>query len=320
MTCNSRLLLALSLMAAAAGCGNYSNEDLEFMNALPETGDLQANLPARSSALEPASEAELARLTHNTTNSFNRLLDDLTGIVDTIRTSSPTSRTPDSRTWGPFPADRSKGVNLDWKTRMIMTRDLTVKDQFDYEIDVHKDGSSELEWLVFIRGTFMSGLTARRGMGHVELVTADVRAAGLDVSDLGVLDSLVIDYRRLPILTTVDMTITDLPAAGSTDAPMVLFHYKQTATGRGQMIFDLIGNLVTTGPAIEDVQVTSNWLPTGEGLAQLRVLSGDGVGLQQAECWDTSFDATFNVKPWAPMEQVAPTGDQASLCPDIPAF
>jgi len=35
------------LAALVAGCGNYSNEDLEFMNALPAGDDLQVKIPPR---------------------------------------------------------------------------------------------------------------------------------------------------------------------------------------------------------------------------------------------------------------------------------
>src|SRR5260221_7962131 len=105
------LSLSLSLASAcvalvAAGCGDYSNEDLEFMNALPESSELRANIPPRSSALAPADEAELARSTHTVTAGFNGLLGALVDIVDTGRSYPPTTPTPNGRIWGPFPADR----------------------------------------------------------------------------------------------------------------------------------------------------------------------------------------------------------------------
>jgi hypothetical protein len=321
MTSDRRVLLALPLAASClfllGACGDYSNEDLAFMNALPENDELRVNLPARSAALAPATEAELARTTHDVTATFNGLLGDLTNMVDYIRSFPPTSRTPDSRTWGPYPTDRAQKINLDWKMRMIMSRDLTVPDQFDYEIDAHEDGTSDLAWIVYVRGSFLAGQTARRGTGHVELVTAGLRAAGFDVSGLGQLDNLVIDYNTLGDPISVNMTVTDLPTAGSSDpASQVLYGYEATAAGQGQMTFDLIGQLIA-GPAIEDLRVTSKWLPTGEGIAVLMVVSGDGAGSQQTECWDSSFDATLNIKPWGTAaEQVA--GDQALVCPNIP--
>src|SRR5262249_30407791 len=144
--------------------------------------------------LAPADEAPLSAQTHKTTRDFNGLLASLVGIVDLVRSLPPTSRTPDSRTWGPFEPDRRKLVNRDWWTRMIMRRNLDDPEQFDYEISVHKLGNGALDWPVLIRGSFMAGQTARRGQGHVELITAGARAEGMDLTDLGTLDHLEINY------------------------------------------------------------------------------------------------------------------------------
>jgi hypothetical protein len=326
------IVLPLALAAlvggvAAAGCGNYSNEDLEFMNALPQGDALRVEIPARSAALSPADEAELARMTHNVTRDFNGLLGTLVGIVDFVRSFPPTSRTPDSRIWGPFAADRAKNKNLDWQTRMMMNRDLMVADQFDYEIAVHHLGNADLDWPVFIRGWFQASQTARRGTGHVELVTADVRAEGLDVSDLGMLDHLEIDYDTLADPLLVKMTITNVRDPLDPSPPaMIVYTYKAKPDGQGQMTFDLFANIIPTPPPateqMEHMNVTSRWLGTGEGRAQLTIVSGDGIGSQQSECWDSSFHATFNNKPWGvPGEDVPAdptTVDPATVCPNIP--
>jgi hypothetical protein len=321
----ARFVLAVPLAALVVGCGNYSNEDLEYMNALPQSSELQANIPAVSGAVELANEAELARDTHNTTRGFNGLLAALVGIVDTVRSYPPTTRAPDSRIWGPFPTDRTKMKNLDWQIRMIVSRDQVVADRFDYEIAVHHIGLADTDWPVFIRGWFQAGHTARRGTGHVELVTADVRAEGLDVSDLGMLDHLEIDYDTLDEPITIKMNITDLPdPATMAPAPTLTYTYRANAAGQGEMTFDVFADLIMVTPGtIEHMRVTSQWLSTGDGRADLQVLSGDGMGAQQIECWDRSFGPTYNDKPWAAdAEDVPgnPPGDPATHCPDIPAL
>src|SRR4029079_14503917 len=95
MTCKSVLLAVAALLAS---CGNYSNEDLEFMNAVPTHEDISANMPP--SALVTG-EAELSKETHDVITNFNGLLGILEG-VDKIRTYPPTSRIPNGRVWGPF--------------------------------------------------------------------------------------------------------------------------------------------------------------------------------------------------------------------------
>ena len=146
--------------ALLAGCGDYSNEELEFMNALPESDGLAANLPARSSAISPADEAELARTTHGVVNDFNKLLEQLVGMVDAIRSYPPTSRTANSRVWGPFASDDLRDRNPDWQTRMIVSRDDANASAFNYEIAVHRIGTADLAWLPLIRGWFQAGGTA----------------------------------------------------------------------------------------------------------------------------------------------------------------
>jgi hypothetical protein len=321
--------LRASLLAAllAAGCGNYTNEDLEYMNALPQGSDLRANIPPVTGAVELANEAELARSTHDTTRGFNGLLMALVDLVDTIRSYPPTARTPTSRIWGPFAADQSKGKNLDWQTRMIVSRDEASPSQFDYEISVHHIGQADTDWPTFIRGSFQAIHTARRGNGHVEIVTADVRAEGLDVSDFGMLDHLEIDYQTLDEPFSITMNLLNLPDPTTHDpAPMIVYAYLANAEGQGQMTFDLFGNLIKVPvppDQTEHMQVVSQWLSTGVGRATLTVLSGDGMGAQQTECWDRSFKATFNDKPWAAMLEDVPSnppGDPSALCPIIPSL
>jgi|GEM_PF-707723 hypothetical protein len=313
------LVPVAALVFLLGACGDYSNEDLEFMNAVPQSSDLHADIPAVTSAVELADEAELAKQTHTVTTTFNGMADTLVTLVDTVRSYPPTSRTPDSRTWGPFGFDKTKLKNLDWQLRVIVSRDATVADRFDYEIDVHKDGNADTDWPTLVSGSFDAGHTARRGVGQLLLDTAKGRAEGLDVSDFGALDNLTIKYDTLDDPLTIDMTINDLPAAGSPDpGSMVVYSYSQAATGQGEMIFDLIGNLIA-GPAIEDLRVTSQWLTTGAGRATVKVLSGDGVGATQTECWNASFVATYNNKPWSAGEDVpaSPPADPGDLCPAI---
>src|SRR5262249_8173319 len=160
----------------------------------PENSDLRANIPPVTSAIELANEAPLARDTHDTTRGFNGLLMGLVDIVDYVRSFPPTARTATSRTWGPFRNDPAKMKNLDWSTRTTVRRDAVHPTRrVAYETDVHKAGNGDTDWPTLIQGWFQVGHSARRGTGHVELVTAKARAELLDLTDLGMLDHLEID-------------------------------------------------------------------------------------------------------------------------------
>src|ERR1022692_2655028 len=113
MNFRPRVSFLLAAPVFAAACGNYSNEDLEYMNAVPAGSELTATLPAYASTLPASSEAELAQTTHSVTTQFNQMLDNPPGAAAPIRSYAPTSRTPTSRIWGPFPSDKQLG--WDWK-------------------------------------------------------------------------------------------------------------------------------------------------------------------------------------------------------------
>ena len=63
-------------------------------------------------------QAELAQDTHNGISNVNTLLDDVLGLVDAIRSYEPTSRTSDSRTWGPFADSKQPG----WQWELVVNR------------------------------------------------------------------------------------------------------------------------------------------------------------------------------------------------------
>ncbi len=83
------LTLALVACALGAGCGNYSNEDLEYMAAVPTSTELAVELPA---AVNTVVEAELAKKTHEAMRTVNDSLVNVLALVDAVRGTSPTSR------------------------------------------------------------------------------------------------------------------------------------------------------------------------------------------------------------------------------------
>ena len=55
-------------------------------------------------------------------------------------------------------------------------------------------------------------------------------------------------------------------------------------------------------------------------MATLTVASGDGAGLTQTECWDATFEATYNDKPWSTAggREPGPDGRRSARC--LPAL
>jgi hypothetical protein len=309
---NRALALAATLalaVAATAGCGNYSNEDLEFMNAVPDKNDLSVTIPA---ALTPANEAELAKDTHETVKTFNGIIDTVLGGVEAIRAYQPTGRTPDSRTWGPIPDNAQPG----WQWQFVMVREADAS--FSYRFELEPVGAADA-WLPFITGNFAPSPGIHRGVGTFTLDTTPLRNAGFPFDvPTGKIDTLTVSYQTkdFPISVVMDLISypnypTDLVTTNS-----VHYEYGAQADGSGAMKFTMAGDLIPLTPAIEVVQVTAQWLASGAGRGDLTVLSGDGAGMMQSECWDSTFNATYNSKPWAPSENL----NDPSFCPALPAL
>lgn len=303
--------LAIALLACglATGCGNYSNEDLEFMAAVPTTSELAVELPSAVNAL---TEAELAKRTHDAIDTVNQALKNVLGLIEGVRSYTPTSRTSDSRTWGPFPDQNNPG----WQWELIVRRDPTGT-TFTYTLQVASQALAT-GWIPFLTGSFDAAGGARQGNGQVRAEFAALAAAQfpLDAKTAALAD-IAIGYQNFDTPgspTQVSMTIDSASPDQNTPASLSIV-YEILTDQSGEMLFTLTGNLVP-GAATEVVQVTSQWLSSGAGQATLTVASGDGSGLTQTECWDSAFNPTYNTKPWSLAEDVG----TAANCPALPAL
>jgi hypothetical protein len=302
-----RKLLATVLLAFAA-CGNYSNEDLEFMNAVPAQGDLVANIPP--APLTTTDEAELSAQTHQAVRNFNGLIDNVLAYIEAVRSYEPTSRARDSRTWGPAAAtDEATGLRNGWQWRFVMTRDATADNRFDYRMELQPDGAGDA-WTAFITGYFDAAVGVRRGNGQFLVDFTDLRAQGYPFrADDSNLAFVQVVYSTAAFPTSVAVTF-----AGG-DGTTVELTYGAQADGSGALAYTMTGNLIELTAAIETLDVTARWLPSGAGRADQVVRAGDGAGLHRVECWNDSFVEVYSDKPWLPLDRRT-TGDPA-LCPAI---
>ncbi|MFL5306016.1 MAG: hypothetical protein ACJ8F1_12430 [Polyangia bacterium] len=294
--------------ALAAGCGNYSNEDLEFMAAVPTSTELAVELPA---AVNTVVEAELAQKTHDAIKTVNDSLVSVLALVDTFRAVAPTSRSSESRTWGPFDDDKHAG----WRWELIVTRDPATPTTFMYALQA-QNAAAAPGWLLFLSGSFDAAGGAKQGTGQV---TADFAALAAHDFPLdpgsAKLANLTIAYQNFDLAGSpivVSMTMNGVPD-GTGAATTLSIVYEILSDRSGEMAFTLTGNLIA-GPATEVVLVNSQWLASGAGESTLKVAHGDGAGLEQTECWNSGFAATFNAKPWAPAEDFG----SSDACPTLP--
>ena len=295
----------LLLFATIASCGNYSNEDLEFMNAVPARQDFVASIKG---AVMLANEAELAKDTHNVILVFNKALDFLK-IADAIRSFPPTSRIPDGRVWGPVPDDNHAG----WQWRFTMHRAPDVADKFTYTFEENEIGTDT--WSTLLSGSFTSTGGERRGTGDFSLKTDPARLAGFTFApgdDGSLVQELDINYSTAEYPIFVDMKLSVYPDYTNPDPATIStinYHYEALADGQGGMHFD---GTDSTGKMLA---IDSRWQATGRGRADATANPDPVTGAVPTwtECWNDSFVSVYDNKSWDP----AMTTGILTDCPDI---
>jgi hypothetical protein len=299
-------LLAVTLFTAA-GCGNYSNEDLEYMNAVPAREDIAASMPR--SMILPANEAELSRLTHDVVAAFNAMLAFL-DLADHIRTFQPTSRIPNGRIWGPAPMENEPG----WQWRFRVTRTPSAPENFSYWFEIQPVGAGDT-WLPYIAGSFAASAGVRKGVGMFTIKTDPLRAAGFEVewnAKGEALRELTVMYSTASFPISVTMFLELWTDAGLfVDSVAIDYQYEEQSNGQGAMLFS--GTDSRTGWTLE---IESRWLATGRGRADATAQEGTSAGLTRTQCWNDSFIEVYDHTEWDPANLDLNGGDPAD-CPEI---
>lgn len=297
------------LILAACG-GNYSNEDVEFIGALPLRRDLESKLPqqavgaagTRQDALSLGEPSTAYRDARAASDGFNGALFWLLDLVDQIRSLPPSRREPDRRFWGPFPDND----HPDFLSQVVMER--REQGVFTYRIEVkRKDAPASAPWTPFILGSFRSTGGARKGIGEVHLLGASAAASGFGAgTDLEKFQSIDMSYVTDRSPTEVDMSLRVTPDAG---VQSVDYAYSEYDDHHGSIRFsataaDQSGNQLV-------LAVTARWLPSGEGRSDITVQAGTFLGTLAVECWDAQFRVTYADKPWENPQTVGSPGNCA---------
>jgi hypothetical protein len=305
------LVVVAVVVSTLVGCGNYSNEDLLFMSAVPSSTKLAVVLPA---AAPNATQAEVARDTHSAIATVNGGLDQMLGLVDLIRSYEPTTREANARIWGPIADSKQPG----WQWELKVSRLSEDATAYSYELDFASTGTPDAV-VQFLTGTFDVAGGARQGSGAVTAHFLDVAKAGYP-GDIAMTpyNTIAITYQNFqtpgsPVSATYTLVRT---APDSNGIMMNKFSYEILADGSGEITFMAAGNIVG-GTGTEMVTVHAQWLPSGAGIGTVAIQAGADVGATQTECWDASFEATYNDKPWSTTEDLN-LGEMVAFCPTLP--
>jgi hypothetical protein len=289
MSSRGRFQLGVLAAVLLGACGNYSNEDLDFQLALPAQSDIQVKTQLSTIRVD---SAEYYRVTRNAIATFNAMVGTLTGLVDLVRGITPTTRTGNTRIWGPWPVD----TYPTWELRLIMQRSTVSTSllHMEYSLDLRPRGADDSAWVPFLTGKYTSSGSARTGEGEIDLLASDARNAGYPVNDdagLANLDYLHVTYNTATYPTTVTMDIQNLSTAKDRSGH---YAYLQNQDGSGVMTFDWQG--ITDAGALASATMQAEWLGSAAGRADLIY---DPAGLRIAlgtDCWGVDTVATYHYR------------------------
>ena len=266
---------------------------LERGPRVPERGPRgAATSPPTSRARRCSSnEAELAKLTHDTVGVFNGALEFLEA-ADVIRTYPATSRIANGRIWGPVPMDDHPG----WQWRFIVTREPERPDVFNYSFDVERIGGGPNDWIPFIYGSFTAVNGVRKGAGEFHMTTDALLDAGFAIAPNlkgETLKELTVKYWTdgVPDPRRDERSRCIKDAFLDTSFTVTIV-YEAQESGQGAIDFD------ATDSDGNNISVVSRWLATGRGRADVERDGGAAVNGTRTQCWNDSFEETYNHVSW----------------------
>jgi hypothetical protein len=277
------------LLALLCACGNLSNEDVAFLEAIPQKQLLHVEVPQGSAAqtLCAIGSADVYASAKTIGQGLNGGVDAILSLVDAIRAVTPTSRDDDSRTWGPFDDKDHPGV----KIQVVMVRELDATYtpwRWIYTISASRPPGA---WLPILEGEFF-GAQATNGIGRLTLHFENSTALGMNKpTDPNFPARIHYDRKGDPRTVALDLT------AGVNAFGLISFDYwfAEYADGRGQFDFafpDPKSNCT--------VEVSTFFNAQGAGRDVFRASCPVlGVLGDIRQCWDTSGCLTFVDDPFA---------------------
>jgi len=265
-------------LALFCACGNLSNEDIAFLEAIPQREQLHVAVPqgSQSQTLCAIGAADIYASAKTTGASINASVDAILSLVDAIRTVTPTSRDEDSRTWGPYPDKGHAGVTM----QVVMFRELDATRtpwRWIYTISAARLPGA---YLPILEGEFF-GAHASHGIGRLTLHFENSTQLGINnPGDPALPMRIFYDLGSDPHTISLDLT------AGVNAFGLISFDYGFTEYRDGHGQFDYAFPDPKSGCTIE---VTTFFNAQGAGRDVFRAKCGVlGVLGDVKQCWDPS--------------------------------
>ena len=275
------------------GCGNWSNKDLEFLNAMPTREQLRSKLPTgtsaglsgegtRRDALGVGEPSKLYKDTKGASEGFNGILTYMIGALELVRSLPPTQRSEDSRLWGPWADNDNPG----FEAQVVITRVDEVT--FGYKVQHRPKGGT---FFTSVSGAFKASQTLRKGSGSFTIHAGTAAAQLPSAKNLAALERIDAAYFTEKYPVTVQMKFT---AAAGQVQQTVDYGYQENEDKSGGIGFRMKG----TDANVSQLDIGSAWLPSGAGYGVLTVVEGNWKGAIQLECWDAAFNIVYAKQTW----------------------
>ncbi len=270
----------IACMLVLSACGTWSNEDLEYLYAIPRKEALRSQLGSTGNTTQqPLSVGDPSQTydkTKGESDQFNTFIDGILTALDFIRSIPPTTRKSDSRIWGPYPDEQNQGFDV----RVVISR--SDKMNYTWSIDMKKRGTED--YFTIGGGDFKATQTLRKGRGHMffDAATANARL----MKEMKASDPARVD---IGYSTDTDPIIVEMDLAF--DGGVTLGYAYNGNSDKSAVL-----QYVATNPADTNIRKASyvaGWTSNTAGRADFVVLEGAYVGGTGTECWDEGHTVVY---------------------------
>lgn len=263
-----------SVLLMLAGCGNWYEDDLVFLYAVPQKDDLKSKLTGTGNTtsqplVSVGSPSETYDKTKKGSDDFNLFIDGVLAGLDAIRAINPTRREENARFWGPYPDKDHPG--------------------FDGQVEIHRsqiDGTYTWSYKMRPRGgmfvtvaggDFKPTVTLRKGQGKFFFDGIAARAL------LGV-EKKPDDGDRVDIgyATDTNPVVVELQFIKDSTTNLV---YAFNGYEDKSALLTYVGT-DAMNPDVKKASFVVTWDAKTAGRADFLILEGKYAGGHGTECWD----------------------------------
>jgi hypothetical protein len=305
-----RVLLVVGSLVA--GCGQGSGA---YQAALPTREAVAISVPGPSSGTSSASERSEALLgaqatfytmTVQISTQLNGAADGFFGMIDTAVSSPPSGEDATHAYWGPF-TDALSPMTVELGVQRVDDQD------YNFFLGGKPKGASNSDFTGLLGGsTHRVDATHASGQMEVNFSTMNM----LDPTTHPATGAIAFVHDNTADPRTVDVHFGDFldgTTAGATPLEAT-YHYAEHPDTSGSFQFGLRTNFdQDPNGVLEDAALTSRWLASGAGRADLVASGGSlpaGFVVHATECWDASFGRVYYTEDVDPSK----TEGSASAC------